>query len=660
MIVENNRLAGSNFPEQSNYELFENDSLGSSPHATVYKGYDFRMRRDVAIKVLAESTPNLLTLLAGAWQCARIPHANIAQIYDVDETKRWIVMERFGRSLADEQRKKTVTSEQLTTALEEVLRALVHIHAEEKLHHAVHGANIFLTSTGVKLADGRGLNYDDEMPLPTTPGQFVAPEILNAAAFGRPGQHSDLFCLGLTFARVLLGAKRFKQFSNTNTGLFGAKSAGLLWISESNEFKDLRSLLPEQDELLATVLNRMLNKRVVDRYQTAEQVLSDLTEPTSRFHDGQSKSAVVTTVHESDEDPPSKTLEPNGGNVVILPASGSGVGGRSQPQARNWRIDFEEIVERAKEPKIASAIGLCLMLLAGLAFLPSVRSPVGASELHKDEDTQIVPRELTPMIVVVNHADAELGFDEPTEFDFVPSSDGIDGLSQFEIVPKPSTGIGNTDFERIETLREQLDGVGITAKAHNHHAGYVKLDKRSHDYSIELVPKQYARILVKSNDEFLADANVHFSSEAGTASVKSDDAGVFTHEVAKDFREGTVIVSHDEYRSEHKQVTLEDVEDFMVVELTKKRPAAPPVVEERYTYYITSDPIDARVWIDGREIASTTPAEVSLTAGQHLFELKKDGFHGWRKTLSVNDEENYKAILQPIRNTRPPYTVVRR
>lgn len=52
---------------------------------------------------------------------------------------------------------------------------------------------------------------------------------------------------------------------------------------------------------------------------------------------------------------------------------------------------------------------------------------------------------------------------------------------------------------------------------------------------------------------------------------------------------------------------------------------------------IETEPIRAQVWIDGQDLHKRSPEQFSLPAGDHLLELKFDGYRDWSKEISLEE-----------------------
>lgn len=146
--------------------------IGSGARSIVYRGYDLRLRRTVAIKVLrpefAADEASHDRLHGRARDAAILRHAAIVAVYDSDEADTahgrlpYIVMEHVdGRTLRDAI--KTQDPMDAKTALEitaDVCAVLDFAHRQGIAHHAVEPGNVMLTKAGAVKVMGFGSAID--------------------------------------------------------------------------------------------------------------------------------------------------------------------------------------------------------------------------------------------------------------------------------------------------------------------------------------------------------------------------------------------------------------------------------------------------------------------------------------------------------------------
>ncbi len=257
--------------------------VGSGAMATVYKAYDLRLQRIVALKILHEhlssQTELRLRFEQEAKLAARIDHPNVVRIYDfgVNNQGQLFIVSEFidGRSLTLAQRKY---SSQPSPALHAVLAALVALeiakgieaaHRHSVVHRDLKPDNVLVHSNGeVKLTDfGVARPFDSSM---TQAGQFIgsltyaSPEQIQG---GKVDARSDIFSFGVILFELLTGLLPFRSSNPTDLAIK---------ITQAN-VPPLNQLRPSIPIDLDTIVRRCLRVDPAQRPQTAEQLVTDLT-----------------------------------------------------------------------------------------------------------------------------------------------------------------------------------------------------------------------------------------------------------------------------------------------------------------------------------------------------------------------------------------------
>ncbi len=265
--------------------------LGSGGMAQVYDGWDERLARPVAVKLLRPdlaANPELgrrFELEARA--AARLTHPNVVAVYDAgdDRGRSYIVMERLpGESLADRIGHGPVDLTWLRRLATEVLAALGAAHEAGIIHRDIKPANILLGSDGrAKVADF-GIARVVESPLASgtagtdtaltavglvlgTPA-YLAPE----RAMGQPATaQSDLYSLGVVLYEALTGVKPFA----------GATPVAIAAAAIQGAAQNPALLRPDADPQLVAVIGRAMALDPSQRYPSAADMADDLRRPAS-------------------------------------------------------------------------------------------------------------------------------------------------------------------------------------------------------------------------------------------------------------------------------------------------------------------------------------------------------------------------------------------
>jgi serine/threonine protein kinase len=201
------RLAG------GRYRLVERVGIGGM--GSVYRARDERLKREVAIKVIAEHLarePGYVRRFrreAELW--ARLAHPNIVTILDAGfEPRDYMVME-FVHGVDAGTLVRTrgwLTLAETVDVVAQVCEALAHAHDQHVVHVDVSPRNILIRRrdrtaklTDFGLASGAIDAAAKRADVMGTPG-YVAPEVLSGA---RPSPRSDLYSLAVVAYRFLAG-----------------------------------------------------------------------------------------------------------------------------------------------------------------------------------------------------------------------------------------------------------------------------------------------------------------------------------------------------------------------------------------------------------------------------------------------------------------------
>jgi eukaryotic-like serine/threonine-protein kinase len=284
------------------------DHLGTGGMSSVYVAEHPLMRRRVAIKVLPRNRVNDSSYLARFHREARavaaLDHPNIVRAFDVDYDKEvdvhYLVMEYIeGQDL------HTLVARDgplpYRTAAEYIRQAadgLGHAHAAGVVHRDVKPANLLIdTKQVVKLLD-MGLartsddvdasltkDYDERM-LGTV--DYLAPEQALDSHLVDP--RADIYSLGCTLYFALTGKPPFPD---------GTLAQRVL-MHQTKEPAEISQMRPDVPASLVAILQRMMAKKTVARYQSAAEVSQALTAWIARYDAGDTRLPAVK--HDSDEE----------------------------------------------------------------------------------------------------------------------------------------------------------------------------------------------------------------------------------------------------------------------------------------------------------------------------------------------------------------------
>jgi serine/threonine-protein kinase len=209
------------------YEL--RDLIGQGTFGRVYRGYDQRLDRPVAVKVIkpwwTEDQEWAERFQREARLMARVRHPGIVQIYDIgyDRDSLYYVAELVdGESLADRLRRGPLPPAQARDVAEQLCRALAAAHAQRVVHRDVKPANVLIDEGGrVKVGDfgiaflAEGSSEGAAGTILGTP-RYMAPE----QARGRPpSPASDVYGVGIVLYEMLAGRPPFIESSPVELAL---------------------------------------------------------------------------------------------------------------------------------------------------------------------------------------------------------------------------------------------------------------------------------------------------------------------------------------------------------------------------------------------------------------------------------------------------------
>jgi serine/threonine-protein kinase len=250
--------------------------LGRGGMAEVYDGWDTRLRRPVAIKVLHPAL-SLQTDIrnrfdAEAHAAAALNHPNIVAVHDSGEHDGapFIVMERLpGETLADQIARGPLGQVRVRATLDNVLSALTAAHRSAILHRDIKPGNILLAAGGEVMKVGDfGIAKTREAAYTAT-GQIVgtiaymSPERLAGAP---ASVADDLYAVGVVGYEALAG---HRPFPHDNLGALANA------ISHQRP-PPLARLRPDADSGLITVIERAMAPHPRQRFGSAEEMRARL------------------------------------------------------------------------------------------------------------------------------------------------------------------------------------------------------------------------------------------------------------------------------------------------------------------------------------------------------------------------------------------------
>ncbi|MFC1559083.1 serine/threonine protein kinase [Gemmatimonadota bacterium] len=259
------------------YKVLE--KLGSGGMGEVWLAEDSRLDRKVALKFLphfaAQDETEKARFKQEAKAAARLSHANIAQIYEIDEEdgRLYIVMEYVPggslRDVLDEAKRKSLPLEQVVTWIQQISDGLAEAHRQGIIHRDIKPDNLMLTETGqVKITDFGLARLETTTRLTasgTTLGtvNYMSPELIT----GRTVDHrSDLFSLGVTFYELLTGRQVFS----------GQDASAIYYEILSGHIDPVTRFRSDMNDQTIKIIEKLLEREPDLRYQSASDLTTDL------------------------------------------------------------------------------------------------------------------------------------------------------------------------------------------------------------------------------------------------------------------------------------------------------------------------------------------------------------------------------------------------
>ncbi len=253
--------------------------IGTGGMATVYRAYDPRFRRDVAIKMMHEHSLTDATARAQfereAQVVAGLEHRAIVPVYDYGEHEGqpYLVMRlMLGGSLKERMRLRPLTIEQIGGILRRICAALDKAHSHHIVHRDIKPGNILFDEEGAPyLADFGIARSTDRTHTLTVIGspRYMAPE----QAQGLPlVSQTDVYQMGVVLFEMLTGRVPY----NADT------SDSILYQHVYNDIPRPSAVNPALSPTFDPVLYRALAKQPTERFQTAGALAQAFTEVLGR------------------------------------------------------------------------------------------------------------------------------------------------------------------------------------------------------------------------------------------------------------------------------------------------------------------------------------------------------------------------------------------
>ena len=266
-------------------------ALGWGSFATVFRGWDELLDRQVAIKELippfSRHDAFARAYLGQALRMVDLTHPNVLAIYGVEANRtppiitREIASETLGHQLLE----GPIGVETALRVLRHALAGLGAIHARGLLHCAIKPENLFVCGEIYKIGDFGICPLEGGPLFPSRSMRYAAPEM--QAASEDLGFYSDLYSMGVVLHELLLGSIRLEKLLEESLHLNedyegigdrGGESDRIweLFHRSSEPFPALHEIDSTIPVALSLVLRKMAAKEPSERYGSAREALAAL------------------------------------------------------------------------------------------------------------------------------------------------------------------------------------------------------------------------------------------------------------------------------------------------------------------------------------------------------------------------------------------------
>ncbi|HND47252.1 MAG TPA: WD40 repeat domain-containing serine/threonine protein kinase [Anaerolineales bacterium] len=335
------------------YEIKE--ELGRGGFATVYRAYDPRFEREVAIKFLPSelmhSDPQFrMRFQREAKIIAQLEHPSIVPVYDVgaeNEQPYFVMRYMSGGSLSERIKARTYTIEEAVKIIENLAPGLDEAHAKNIVHRDLKPANILFTEKNVPLIADFGIAKFTQGD--STVDNMTGSAIIGTPAYMAPEQASgeavdgrvDIYALGVILYEMVTG----KQPYTADTPL------GLAIKHVTEPVPRILEANPNLPVWMEKVISTAMAKNPDDRFYSAVE----LVETIKAFLRGENPQINANVT---------KKMSPYNSTATFKRTK------TAEPKRRNW------VVPALVSVGFLAVAGVCAFALVSSGMLQSLLEPV--------------------------------------------------------------------------------------------------------------------------------------------------------------------------------------------------------------------------------------------------------------------------------------------
>lgn len=244
--------------------------LGEGGMAVVYKAYDTRLERDVAIKFIRteQIPPAMLEKMLKRFEreaksLARMKHIHIINVFDYGEHEGepYLVMDYIPGGTLKQRIGPSMSYQKAVQIVLPIASALEYAHKQGIVHRDVKPANILLTSGDEPLLSDFGiariLETENASTLTGTGVGIGTPEYMAPEQWvGKSGTSVDIYALGVVFYELITGRVPYQADT----------PVAILIMQTNDPLPRPISLIPNLPEAVESVIFKALAKKPEDRY----------------------------------------------------------------------------------------------------------------------------------------------------------------------------------------------------------------------------------------------------------------------------------------------------------------------------------------------------------------------------------------------------------
>ncbi len=251
--------------------------LGKGGMGIVYRAYDIKLERFVAIKLLNshlfQREESIDRFKREAKNQAKLTHPNIVGVYGFIEYSNFlgIVMEYVeGDSLEQIiDRMKSLHSWDAVYLLKQILTAIGYAHSKGFVHRDIKPSNIIINGEGVVKIMDFGISKSLFEKGTTKPGSkvgtifYMSPEQIRT---DNVTHHADIYSIGCTLYEMLIGLPPF----------FAESDFDVMEMHLKQKPPSISAQMPLLTPQIDDIINRAMAKQPTERYSSCEEFLLDV------------------------------------------------------------------------------------------------------------------------------------------------------------------------------------------------------------------------------------------------------------------------------------------------------------------------------------------------------------------------------------------------